>query len=67
MMLLDELFVMLIPSANVFRMRRFLKVLFDEFTPQYMQMKCSIQMLSSVTFDMLLPSMNLPGPSMRYR
>src|SRR5689334_12833972 len=55
MMLLLELLVMLMPSAKVLRMRRFLKVLFEEFTPQYRQMKCSTQTLSTVTFCMPLP------------
>src|SRR5689334_7583050 len=67
MTLFDELFVMLMPSANVLRMRRFLKVLLDEPTPQYMTTKCSIQMLSRVTFCMPFPSMNFPGPSTRLR
>ena len=57
--------VMLMPSANVFRMRELVMVLLSMLDAQNMQIMCSTQRSSTVMFDTLVKSRTLPGPSMR--
>lgn len=57
--------VMLMPSAKVSRIREFLITMESVLAPQYMQIMCSVQMLSIVIPETFAKSNTLPGPSIR--